>query len=174
MLYKSVKHAYARYVNGEIVITIPTRAKHDTRLYDAIFAKAEKLWKKVSAREYVSSSTVLGDDLWNILDVSLQDALLLDIARPLCDIYALQLWKPYHSLRCKNLRSKWWYCTHDNHIVLSRKLIHMPYEVIKYVVVHEIVHLVHKHHQKSFWFTVATLYPQYTQMRKYLRSIVVD
>jgi len=169
-----VKHAYARYVDWEIAITIPTRAKNDTRLYDAIFAKAEKLWQKVSAREYIAPTTILGDVLWDVIDNSLQESLLLDIARPLCDIYALQLWKICHSLRCKNLRSKWWYCTHDNHIVLSRRLIHMPYEVIKYVIVHEVVHLVHKHHQKNFWNQVEQLYPRYRDMRKYLRSIVID
>lgn len=74
----------------------------------------------------------------------------------------------------KVLRSKRGYCTHDNHIVLSRKLIHMPYEVVKYVIIHEVVHLEHKHHQKAFWDRVEELYPHYKDMRKYLRTIVVD
>jgi predicted metal-dependent hydrolase len=128
----------------------------------------------VSAREYIAPSTILGENMWDVVDTSLQESLLLDIARPLCDMYSLRLWKAYHSLRCKNLRSKWGYCTHDNHIVLSTRLIHMPYEVVKYVVIHEVVHLVHKHHQKSFRFTVGELYPHYKDMRKYLRSIVID
>ena len=45
-----------------------------------------------------------------------------------------------------------------------------PAEVIDYVVVHELVHLVENNHQKRFWSKVAELLPDYKQYRLWLKK----
>jgi predicted metal-dependent hydrolase len=57
----------------------------------------------------------------------------------------------YKSLVIKNTRSFWGRCGGDNSIVLSLHLMHLPYHLIDYVILHELCHTIHKNHQKEFW-----------------------
>ena len=50
-------------------------------------------------------------------------------------------------------------------------LMKLPQDVIQYIIVHELAHIKHKHHQKSFWKLVETHIPNYkqhvTELKKY-------
>ncbi|MDR0385038.1 MAG: M48 family metallopeptidase [Prevotellaceae bacterium] len=65
-------------------------------------------------------------------------------------------WSTACNLECKNLtvkntRSFWGQCKGDNSITLSLHLMHLPYHLIDYVILHELCHTVHKNHQREFW-----------------------
>ena len=57
----------------------------------------------------------------------------------------------YKRLTIKNTRSFWGSCAHDNSIVLSLHLMHLPDKLIDYVLLHELCHTIHKNHGKGFW-----------------------
>ncbi|MDR1897261.1 MAG: M48 family metallopeptidase [Prevotellaceae bacterium] len=57
----------------------------------------------------------------------------------------------FKSLVIKNTRSFWGQCSGDNAICLSLHLMHLPDHLIDYVILHELCHTIHKHHQKEFW-----------------------
>lgn len=42
-------------------------------------------------------------------------------------------------------------------------MMKLPQDIIEYIVVHELAHIVHKHHQKSFWSLVEKHLPDYKQ-----------
>ena len=44
-----------------------------------------------------------------------------------------------------------------------------PYEVIEYLVCHEVSHLAHQDHSEKFWQCVATLCPQYKDCQHWLK-----
>ena len=44
-----------------------------------------------------------------------------------------------------------------------------PPSVVDYVVVHELCHLVHHNHSRKFWGLVATILPDYTERKDWLR-----
>ena len=44
-----------------------------------------------------------------------------------------------------------------------------PPSVVDYVVVHELCHLVHHNHSRNFWGLVATILPDYTKRKDWLR-----
>jgi predicted metal-dependent hydrolase len=46
----------------------------------------------------------------------------------------------------------------------------LPPEVVRYIVVHELAHIQHKHHQKSFWKLVADTMPDYRQYENELKN----
>lgn len=46
----------------------------------------------------------------------------------------------------------------------------LPIEIIDYVVVHELAHIVEKNHKASFWNKVREVLPDYEERRKKLRS----
>ena len=76
----------------------------------------------------------------------------------------------YKNFRIKSFRSRWGSCNAKGEISLNWKLMVFPPEVIDYVLVHELAHLVHLNHSKSFWLTVLSFCPQYKKHREFLRK----
>jgi predicted metal-dependent hydrolase len=71
----------------------------------------------------------------------------------------------------KWLYSRWGYCqVSSRKIFISSLLCSFNIEVIKYVIVHEICHLIHPNHSKKFWNTVSTLFPDYKLIRKNMKG----
>jgi len=148
--------------------------------YDALMEKAVLLEKKIAKKilwEPIRDGQVcvFGDyidraDLPKDLDSYLA-ALLRDYITPMCDLYAARIGKSYRSIAIKKLRAKWGSCSSRQELVFNRDLVHLPLAVVKYVVVHEIAHLIHKHHQKSFWDLVAILSPEYKKQEKFLKGM---
>lgn len=91
-------------------------------------------------------------------------------AQALIDRYA-----PRHGLRPRGLmikahRTLWGSCTGADVINLNWRLILAPPAVLEYVVVHELCHLRHRHHQPPFWRLVAEVLPGYQTQRRWLRA----
>jgi len=60
-------------------------------------------------------------------------------------------------------------CTRDNQISFSCRLMRYPVEVLDYVVVHELAHILHKNHGPAFWRAVEAILPDYKRRRGMLR-----
>ncbi len=56
---------------------------------------------------------------------------------------------------------KWGSCNSDRHLTFHWKLIQYPQEAIDYVVIHELCHLMHLNHDRSFWRLVGKIMPNY-------------
>lgn len=80
----------------------------------------------------------------------------------------------YRSVYCKSMRSRWGSCNNSNDITLNIFLMMVPWELIDYVLVHELVHTEHLHHGPIFWERVAEILPDYKQRRKKLRELQTD
>ena len=58
---------------------------------------------------------------------------------------------PYKDLKIKKMKSRWGSCSTRNSINLNSWLILLPDHLIDYVILHELVHTVHKNHGPDFW-----------------------
>ena len=59
-------------------------------------------------------------------------------------------------------------------IFLNWQIIMAPIEVIDYVIVHELCHLLVANHSKRFWSKVARFKPDYKEQIRWLRSNAFD
>jgi predicted metal-dependent hydrolase len=57
----------------------------------------------------------------------------------------------FSGLRLKNLTSRWGSCSSVNNINLNIHLVRLPDHLIDYVILHELIHTVHKNHGVHFW-----------------------
>ena len=62
----------------------------------------------------------------------------------------------HHNLPCgkltvRNNKTRWGSCSRDNNISLNIHLMRLPQHLCEYIMLHELCHTVHKHHQKAFW-----------------------
>lgn len=67
-----------------------------------------------------------------------------------------QYWPKHISLR--DTTSRWGSCSSNGNISFSWRLAFAPYEVMRYVVMHELAHCEHLNHSAEFWATVSKLY----------------
>jgi predicted metal-dependent hydrolase len=78
---------------------------------------------------------------------------------------------PYPSLRIRSMKTRWGVCNRKNIVVtINSKLIRESVDKIDYVIIHELSHLVHFNHSKSFWEVVEKYCPKYKRIRKELRE----
>ncbi|MGI9450446.1 MAG: M48 family metallopeptidase [Geminicoccaceae bacterium] len=74
------------------------------------------------------------------------------------------------ALRIKDQKRLWGSCTASGVINLNWRLVLAPIEVFDYVVVHELCHLRHRHHQPPFWQAVGGVMPDYDDHRRWLKT----
>jgi predicted metal-dependent hydrolase len=83
---------------------------------------------------------------------------------------AKQMKLNYKSLSFSDTKSRWGSCSHDNHLQFNWRLVMAPLLVIRYVVVHELVHTIEKNHSADFWSRVRYMSPSYKQQQKWLKT----
>lgn len=76
----------------------------------------------------------------------------------------------YKKIKLSSGRNTLGSCSPRGDLNFSWRLIQAPMEIIDYVVVHEIVHLKEKSHNRAFWSKVKTLKPDYLKDIKWLRK----
>jgi len=73
--------------------------------------------------------------------------------------------------RVKNMKTRWGSCNTARHrIWLSLQLAKKPPECLEYVMVHELVHLYEKNHDKTFYTYMDRFYPGWRDVKKLLNS----
>ncbi|WP_010462629.1 M48 family metallopeptidase [Acidovorax radicis] len=86
------------------------------------------------------------------------------------DHFAPLLGVRWASLRLSSAQTRWGSAKADGSIRLNWRLLHYRPAVIDYVVAHELAHLRVMDHSPRFWDTVATVVPDYAQLRSRLRD----
>ena len=61
-------------------------------------------------------------------------------------------------------------CSSKGNISFSFRLMKYPEAAIDYVVVHELAHLVELNHSQRFWNIVASVFPDYKDRKKLLKT----
>lgn len=77
----------------------------------------------------------------------------------------------YRSVTIKELRGRWGSCSQHKDIVLNCFLMQLPWELIDYVILHELLHTQILAHGKPFWDELAHYVPNLARTRKTMRSM---
>jgi len=71
-------------------------------------------------------------------------------------------------MQVKAYKARWGSCKMDGQIQFNWRLIHGPVDVLDYVVVHELCHILQHNHSAAYWSEVARVMPDYEVRRKWL------
>ena len=72
------------------------------------------------------------------------------------------------SFRIRDNQKNWGTCDSKQQLTFNWRLAMAPREVIDYVVVHEMCHMVHLNHDRSFWRLVGKIMPDYKEKEQWL------
>ena len=70
----------------------------------------------------------------------------------------------YSELKVRKLDKRWGSCTPANTIIINIDAIKLPYSLIDYLLVHELVHTKIKSHSKEFWAELSKHIPNWKEL----------
>lgn len=87
------------------------------------------------------------------------------------EIYQPLIGKNVNRLVIRDMKTRWGSCnSKKGYINLALNLVEKSPELIEYVILHELTHLLFPHHQKSFYDYIKNIMPNYKDREKRLRS----
>lgn len=95
---------------------------------------------------------------------------LSEVLDRLLDDYSKKMKVSYKSYRINEVKTTWGTCSSDGKLTFNLRLAMAPIDVIEYVVIHELSHLKHMNHDRSFWKQVGKYMRDYKDKENYLKA----
>ncbi len=80
----------------------------------------------------------------------------------------------YGKISIRDTRRQWGSCSSSGNLSFATRLLFAPLEVLDYVIVHELAHLLEPNHSAAFWALVERAMPDYRQRERWLKERGVD
>ena len=74
------------------------------------------------------------------------------------------------SIKIEKINNRWGSCNSKREITYHYLIATLPMELIDYIVVHELCHIHHMNHDRSFWRKVGSIIPDYKERMKKLEG----
>lgn len=124
--------------------------------------------RRISVRRKRVRTRIL-DTSWKIhIDTA------LELVKKIIDEVQLQHNFVFKDIKIRNQKTRWGSCSSKGNLNFNYKIVKLPYELAKYLVIHELCHLEHLDHSRKFWELVETLEPNYKQLQRILKHYIVN
>ncbi len=77
------------------------------------------------------------------------------------------------SVHFKKLKKSWGRCTKDNEIVINFESIKLPFSLIDYIIVHELAHIKHKDHSKTFYREISKFITDWQELDEKIKGMII-
>lgn len=94
----------------------------------------------------------------------------LEKLRERVDFYSKRLGVECEHIRVLDLKNRWASCSDKKRLNFHWKCMMVPFSVLNYIIVHELVHLRYKKHDRKFWNEVDKVIIDYKAHIEWLRS----
>jgi predicted metal-dependent hydrolase len=144
-----------------IGISLEERASHSAKLHPNRYIQLN-LVRSVSTEERNKAAATL-------LSRVVAKDFLPEFSRRVEELNRLYFSKSIKSINFKNTSSRWGSCSNTGNLNFSTRLLFAPPDVVDYVIIHELAHLIEMNHSDRFWALVAQAMPEYKEKEKWLK-----
>lgn len=88
---------------------------------------------------------------------------------PIVANYKAQLDVAPKKIKVMELQNRWGSCSAKGNINFHWKCAMAPIDVLHYIVVHELAHLIHPNHTTAFWNEIDKILPNYENQVQWLK-----
>jgi len=127
-------------------------------------------------KEGIKATTIVGSSIYTKNDKTLEKWLKEETLRIFDEryVYIFNRFKENIKspiLKIRDMKTRWGVYNRLKHtITLNSKLIEFDIEKIDYVIIHELSHIIHFNHSKSFWNLVSKYCSNYKEIRKEMKD----
>ncbi|MEF9959867.1 MAG: SprT family zinc-dependent metalloprotease [Niameybacter sp.] len=94
----------------------------------------------------------------------------LELVTQFVQMYSHLLGCQYKSITIRKQKTRWGSCSAKGALSFNVRLMGAPLDVISYVALHEVAHLIHFDHSVAFWHTIEAVIPDYKIRQDYLKK----
>jgi len=87
------------------------------------------------------------------------------------EFWRLKMNLEFNSLSFRLAKKRWGSCNSKRNISLNPYMMKLSYEMIDYIIIHELSHLVHMNHSQAFYNHVAIFMPHYKKVEKEIKQL---
>lgn len=153
---------------AEVILKVPCRTTN-AEINRILFERQDWIRTHVarvqSARASAGTLSPLTDE--ELRQLSHQAAQYIP---PCVALYAERIGVSYGRITIRHQRTRWGSCSTKGNLNFNCLLMLTPPEVIDYVIVHELCHRREMNHSARFWALVASILPDYTEQKRWLRE----
>lgn len=149
--------------DGSVVVRCPKRMRLDD-IRRFVESKSDWIEKHLAGRE-VSAPEKLTEPELKLLREKTRQLVTARVKH-----YAAIIGVTYNQIAIRTQRTRWGSCSSKGNLNFNCLLGLAPPEVLDYVVVHELCHLIEMNHSKQFWDAVERIIPDYKVHRKWLKD----
>ncbi len=154
-----IKNLYIYIKNGEVIVKAPLKLSSED-INNFLIKKSKWVYEKLN------ESKVKKEEEEKIENKDIER--LKKIVEENIYKYSKILGKSPKKVRIRDLKYAWGSCSSNQNISINLKLATKDDMAIEYVVLHEMCHLIHMNHSKSFWNLVEKNMPKYKEYKKLL------
>ena len=153
LIRTKVKNLYIYIKDGKVTVKIPY-VLSKKRQEEFVNKKANWISKKLE-EEKIEEKDIIK---------------LQELVKKYVEKYSKILKAYPNKVRIKNIKYAWGSCSVNKNITINSKLAIKNEEIVEYVVLHEMCHLLEMNHSKKFWKLVGENIKDYKKLRKELNS----
>ena len=162
LIRTKVKNLYIYIKDGKVTVKIPY-VLSKKRQEEFVNKKANWISKKLEEEKRKQNKKEEKIEEKDIIE-------LQEFVKKYVEKYSKILKVSPNKVRIKNIKYAWGSCSVNKNITINSKLAIKNEEIVEYVVLHEMCHLLEMNHSKKFWKLVGENIKDYKKLRKELNS----
>ena len=95
---------------------------------------------------------------------------LLNLKKKINELNNKHFKQKINNISFKNKISNWGSCSENRNINISTRLLFAPDDILEYVCIHELAHLIEMNHSEKFWDLIEKAMPNYKEKEKWLKD----
>lgn len=160
IVHRNIKYPRLEFKTGKLLLVLPKNHKDHN---DLIEKHKDWIYKR---NTQITAATIKAQK--KRLDLKRTDEKFKHSIHSIVENISNDLKININKIYFRRMKSKWGSCSSKKNLTINTLLKYLPENLIKYVIFHEMVHLIERKHNEHFWNIISNKFENYSEKEKEL------